>query len=90
MKYQISRSPRRPKLSPTNVFPLECIFCEHLELKLNRKTDRCVQFAVFRDVNKEPTWKNIGDRAQYLGEYSLYRCHNRFICQWRTIPLYLS
>ena len=57
MKYQISRSPRRSQLSPTNVFPLECIFCKKLELKLNRKTDRCVQYTVFRDVNAEPTWK---------------------------------
>ena len=73
IKKQVSRSPRRPQLSRTNVFPLECIFCENLELKLNRKTERCVQFTVFRDVNKEPTWKNIQDRAQYLGEYSLYR-----------------
>ena len=64
MKYQISRSPRRSQLSPTNVFPLECIFCENLELKLNQKTERCVQFTVFRDVNTEPTWKNIEDRAQ--------------------------
>ena len=52
---------------------MECIFCENLELKLNRNTERGVQFTVFRDVNKEPTWKNIEDRAQYLGEYSLYR-----------------
>ena len=72
MKDQISRSPRRPQLTPTNAFPLECIFCENLELKLNRKTERCVQFTVFRDVNKEPFGKNIEDCAQYLVEYSLY------------------
>ena len=72
MKDQMSRSPRRPQLTPTNAFSLECIFCENLELKLNRKTERCVQFTVFRDVNKEPTWKNIEDCAQYLVEYSLY------------------
>ena len=59
MKDQISRSPRRPQLIPTNAFPLECIFCENLELKLNRKTERCVQFTVFRDVNKEPFGKTL-------------------------------
>ena len=59
MKDQISRSPRRPQLTPTNAFPLECIFCENLELKLNRKTERCVQFTVFRYVNKEPFGKTL-------------------------------
>ena len=59
MKDQISRSPRRPQLTPTNAFPLECIFCENLELKLNRKTERCVQFTVFRDVNKKPFGKTL-------------------------------
>ena len=59
MKYQISRSPRRPQLSPTNAFPLECIFCENLELKLNRKTERCVQFTVFRDVNRSQRGKTL-------------------------------
>ena len=72
MKDQISRSPRKPQLSLTNAFPLECIFCKNLEFKLNRKTEQCVQFTVFRDVNKEPTWKNIEDCAQYLVEYRLY------------------
>ena len=59
MKDQISRSPRRPQLSPTNAYPLECIFCKNVELKLNRKTERCVQFTVFRDVNKEPFGKTL-------------------------------
>ena len=59
MKDQISRSLRRPQLSPTNAFPLEGIFCENLKLKLNRKTERCVQFTVFRDVNKEPFGKTL-------------------------------
>ena len=59
MKDQVSRSPRRPQLSPTNAFALECIICENLELKLNRKTERCVQFTVFRDVNKEPFGKTL-------------------------------
>ncbi|EDO31951.1 predicted protein [Nematostella vectensis] len=56
----IHRSPR--KLSGTfgvEKFPLTCIFCEKLECKLKRKTERCTTFAVYKDKNSllEPTWK---------------------------------
>ena len=71
MKDQISRSPQRPQLTPTNAFPLECIFCENLELKLNRKLNDVYSSQCFV-MSIRTIWKNIEDCAQYLVEYSLY------------------
>lgn len=50
-----SRSPRKPPSS--KLFPPECIFCEKLELKLSRKTERCITFSIFdkEGATKEPT-----------------------------------
>lgn len=68
-----SRSPRKPTSS--QLFPPECIFCEKLELKLSRKTERCITFSIFDEegATKEPTWKQIECRALELKNYHLHR-----------------
>ena len=72
-----SRSPRKaPSSSAIQLFPQECIFCKKLEVKVSGKTERCINFAVFKDKEgalKTPTWKQIEPRAIELGYSSLYR-----------------
>ena len=71
-----SRSHRKPSCSSaTLLFPPECIFCNKLEVKVSGSTERCINFAVFKDKKgmlKEPTWKQIETRALELGDSSLY------------------
>uniref|UniRef100_UPI00358E3B67 uncharacterized protein n=1 Tax=Myxine glutinosa TaxID=7769 RepID=UPI00358E3B67 len=72
-----SRSHRKlPSSSAMQLFPPECIFCGRLELKVSGKTERCINFAVFKDKDgalKEPSWKQIEPRALELGLHSLHR-----------------
>ncbi len=58
------------------LFPPECIFCQTVELKVSRNTERCIKFAVFKDKDgtlKEPTWKQVEPRALELGNIHLHR-----------------
>lgn len=73
-----SRSPRKlpPPCSTMQLFPPECIFCQTVELKVSRKTERCIKFAVFKEKDgtlKEPTWKQVEPRALELGNLHLHR-----------------
>ena len=46
----ITRSPRKTSsLSAIRLFSPECIFCEKLEVKLHGKTERCINFPMFKD-----------------------------------------
>ena len=70
----LSREPRKSS-SGTHLFPEECIFCDRLEKKVSRKTERCIKFAVFKDTDGtllKPTWQEIEPRALALGLNSLH------------------
>lgn len=72
-----SRSHRNSASSlAMKLFPLECIFCGKLEVKVSGKTERCSKFPVFKDKDgalKDPTWKQIEPRALELGLHQLHR-----------------
>ena len=71
-----SRSPRKELPSNVDLFPDECIFCNRLEKLSKTKTDKCIQFPVFKskeDGLKEPSWKKIEQRTLKLGLFSLHR-----------------
>ena len=55
-----SRSPRKSSsASSMPQFSPECICCGRLEIKVNRRTERCIKFAVFKD--KDGTLKERTD-----------------------------
>lgn len=66
-------SPRKSVSAASHgpIFPPECIFCETLEIKVGRKTERTETFSSYR--KKGNAWEEIEQRAQKMGLTRVYR-----------------
>ena len=65
-----TRSPRK-STSAGPIFPPECIFCETIERKIGKKTERPMKFSSFK--NRENGWEQIESHALVLEDHRLHR-----------------